>query len=433
MKLTIHRGTKEIGGSCIEVASGGTRIIIDLGLPLIDKKGEPFDSNVLKGKAIEDLISENILPDVKGLYSNGARGIDAIFLSHSHQDHYGLLTHIHPDIPVYMSHGAKALIEISDLFIPNRANLRNTKLFMMWQPLEVGDFIITPYLVDHSAPDAAAFLVESRSVGKRLFYSGDFRGHGRKKVVLGNLVSHPIRDVDCLVMEGTMLGRSDKGYEDENTVEARMTEIFKTKQNIAFVFCSSQNIDRLVSVYCAVKRTQKMLVMDLYTAYILDSLKVISDKLPQYWWEDIRVKYSKHHADVLANNELKKLLYEYKRAKIELEEINRDKKKIVMLVKDNSIFRVFLKHLGNLAGAIAIYSMWEGYLDRSNLRETLKQKGIELEIIHASGHATERDLKRLAEAFKPKCLVPIHTFQPQEYVLLFDNVHMLNDGEELVI
>jgi ribonuclease J len=150
-------------------------------------------------------------------------------------------------------------------------------------------------------------------------------------------------------MEGTMLGRGDKGYEDEDAVEARMTEIFRLKENIAFVFCSSQNIDRLVSVYRAVKRTQKMLVIDLYTACILDSLKVISDKLPQYWWEDIRVKYSKHHADVLANSELKKLLYKYRRAKIELEEINRDKKKVVMLVKDNSTFRVFLKHLGNLA------------------------------------------------------------------------------------
>lgn len=121
MKLTIHRGTKEIGGSCIELASGGTRIIIDLGLPLVDKEGEPFDSNILKGKAIQDLIGENILPDVKGLYTSGDQGVDAIFLSHSHQDHYGFLRYIHPDIPVYMSQGAKALIEISALFIPSRA------------------------------------------------------------------------------------------------------------------------------------------------------------------------------------------------------------------------------------------------------------------------------------------------------------------------
>jgi ribonuclease J len=34
MQVSIHRGTKEIGGSCVEVISSGKRLIIDLGLPL---------------------------------------------------------------------------------------------------------------------------------------------------------------------------------------------------------------------------------------------------------------------------------------------------------------------------------------------------------------------------------------------------------------
>ena len=34
MQACIHRGTKEIGGSCVEVISSGKRLIIDLGLPL---------------------------------------------------------------------------------------------------------------------------------------------------------------------------------------------------------------------------------------------------------------------------------------------------------------------------------------------------------------------------------------------------------------
>lgn len=35
MNLTIHRGSKEIGGSCVEVESQGQRLLIDIGLPLI--------------------------------------------------------------------------------------------------------------------------------------------------------------------------------------------------------------------------------------------------------------------------------------------------------------------------------------------------------------------------------------------------------------
>ena len=433
MKLIIHRGAREIGGSCVELASGNSRIIIDLGLPLIDKKGESFNSSVLQGKSIEGLISENILPDVKGLYTNDTPGVDAILLSHSHQDHYGLLCHIHSDIPVYMSPGAKILIEISDLFIPVKVKLPNVIILKRWQPVEIGDFVVKPYLVDHSAPDARAFLVKSRSTGKRLFYSGDFRGHGRKKVVFDNLISHPVKHVDCLVMEGTMLGRADKEYESEDAVEAKMAEIFRLKENIAFVFCSSQNIDRLVSIYRAVKRTRQTLVIDLYTAYILQSLKGISCKLPQSWWDDIKVIYSQHHAEVLANNKLKNFLYRCKGAKIEKQELNRGKKNIVMVAKYNYDFMGLLGYIDDLVGAVAIYSMWEGYLERSNLRETLKQKGIELQTIHTSGHATEQDLKRFAEAFEPKCLVPIHTFQPCEYLSLFPNVHILNDGEEFIL
>lgn len=434
LKLIIHRGTREIGGSCIELASGKTRVIIDLGLPLVDKEGEPFDGDILRGKAIGDLIGENILPNVKGLYNNsGDREIDAIFLSHSHQDHYGLLGYIHPDIPVYMSQGAKILIEISNLFIPVKVNLPNVLVLEKWQPVEIGDLIVKPYLVDHSAPDARAFLVKSKSTGKRLFYSGDFRGHGRKKVVLDNLISHPIKNVDCLVMEGTMIGRTDKGYENEDAVEAKMAEIFGLKENIAFVFCSSQNIDRLVSIYRAAKRTQQTLVIDLYTAYILHSLKGISHKLPQYWWDDIKVIYFQHHAEVLANNELRNFLYRCRSAKIEREDVSRDKKNIVVVAKYNYDFMSLLGYIDDLAGAVAIYSMWEGYLEKSNLRETLKQKGIELETVHTSGHAIERDLKRLADTFKPKCLVPIHTFQPREYLALFPNVHMLDDGEEFIL
>ena len=33
MKLTIHRGAKEIGGTCIEIQSENSKILIDFGLP----------------------------------------------------------------------------------------------------------------------------------------------------------------------------------------------------------------------------------------------------------------------------------------------------------------------------------------------------------------------------------------------------------------
>jgi ribonuclease J len=34
MRARIHRGANEIGGSCVELESGGARLVLDIGLPL---------------------------------------------------------------------------------------------------------------------------------------------------------------------------------------------------------------------------------------------------------------------------------------------------------------------------------------------------------------------------------------------------------------
>ena len=36
MKITIHRGTQEIGGSCVEIWTETTRIVVDFGMPLVN-------------------------------------------------------------------------------------------------------------------------------------------------------------------------------------------------------------------------------------------------------------------------------------------------------------------------------------------------------------------------------------------------------------
>jgi ribonuclease J len=430
VKLIIHRGSKEIGGSCVEVSAGETRAIIDLGMPLVDACKKPFNSKALGGKSIKELVDGHVLPAVSGLYDGEKSGINAIILSHAHQDHYGFLRYINPDIPVYMSMGAKILIEISDLFIPTKANLRNVVPFEMWHPFNIGDLTITPYLVDHSAFDAAAFLIESD--GKKMFYSGDLRGHGRKKVLFDKLLSSPPGDIDYLLLEGSMLGRENGQYQDEKAVEERMVNLFRKKDNIAFVFCSSQNIDRLVSIYRAVKRSGSLLVIDLYTAYILDRLSTISKHLPQFDWDEVRVKYFQSHAKVLVDSNQKELLYKYRKAKIEIEDIDKNKKNIVMLMRDNSIFRACLRKLTNLEGALAIYSMWDGYVT-DKFRDILAERGISYEHVHTSGHAVVSDLQRLADAINPGCIIPIHTFNPQNYPSLFRNVRLVADGEEISV
>jgi len=77
MKLIIHRGTHEIGGTCIELQSQNSKILIDFGMPLVDEKREPFDSDEIKNKSKEELIKIGVLHSIEGIYKDEQPMFDA--------------------------------------------------------------------------------------------------------------------------------------------------------------------------------------------------------------------------------------------------------------------------------------------------------------------------------------------------------------------
>ncbi|PIZ15218.1 hypothetical protein COY51_05870 [Candidatus Desantisbacteria bacterium CG_4_10_14_0_8_um_filter_39_17] len=428
MKFIIHRGTHEIGGSCVEVFSeSGSRIVIDIGMPLTDKNGEKFDINKYKELTGPELVEKKILPDIHGFYKwdKEHKVIDGLLISHPHIDHYGFLVYLNPEIKYYLGEDAKKLIDITAIFTRVRGFIKNYLAIEDRKSFEIGDFKITPYLVDHSAFDAYAFLIEAD--GKKLFYSGDFRGHGRKGILFRRFLKIGPDNVDVLLLEGTMLGGGRQVCETEEKVQLRIQKILKERKNIVFFFASSQNIDRLVSAYKACLKTDSIFVIDLYTAFILHRLKKETSHIPQFDWDNIRVKFFKSHADSLARSGNKESLYLFNRCKIEMPEINAKKDNILMLQRDNSIFPSVLKHIKNIMGATIIYSIWEGYLTEK-FKEFCAQKGLNIEKIHTSGHAPIETLERFKEKIKPTITIPIHTMEPKRYKNLFGRVHILEDG-----
>ena len=203
MRICIHKGTKEIGGTCVEIESQGKRLVLDVGLPLDCGNAGDFPLHPISGFDAPD-------PSLLG-----------VIISHPHQDHYGLAFRLPKETNFLIGKAAEAILAASNLFSPGGVELENTAHLEDRKPISLDPFKITPYLVDHSAYDSYAVLVEAD--GKRLFYSGDFRAHGRKASLFEKLMSNPPKDVDVVMMEGTCIGREndDREFPSESDLESR--------------------------------------------------------------------------------------------------------------------------------------------------------------------------------------------------------------------
>jgi len=162
MKACIHRGARQIGGTCIEVVeSSGARLILDVGTPLDTDAGSA---------ELPSTLGQNV--DVAG-----------VVVSHPHTDHYGLVGSLPAEAPILIGESAQAILEAAGDFIPSRASFANTIALQDRKTVELGAFRITPYLMDHSAYDSYAILVEAD--GNSLFYTGDLRAQAQDSWVTG--------------------------------------------------------------------------------------------------------------------------------------------------------------------------------------------------------------------------------------------------------
>lgn len=424
MKLTIHRGTHQIGGSCVELQSGDTRILVDAGTPL-PKPGEKTDYFRLTRD--ERFARGLLLKTVAGLYKwDQTNPFNAILISHSHQDHYGQLYDVNSNIPIYVSAGALALIKAAFYFkgkdFPFTTNILQDK-----KPIDIKEFKITPYPADHSGFAALSFLIEAE--GEKVFYSGDFRAHGKKKWCYENMIKNPPKDIDCLIMEGTSINREDENCLIEIEVRNKLEDIFKKANNLIFFACSTTNIDRICALYSACRRAGKTLVIDPYTAYILSSIENIAKNIPQPFWRNIRVLFAPDTNTTRLIGD-KKYLKFYK-SKISYKEIQDKKDKFV--IKTSSAIRLGFAGKNLIGGATLIYSMYRRYLDNKE-KNFWDKYGITPQYLHTSGHADIATLRQFADVLNPKKIIPIHTDHPEEFRKYFGNkVLDVQDGEVIEI
>ena len=405
MRACIHRGSGEIGGNCVELEQDGFRIVLDVGRPLAAGRHQ-----------------EVPLPDVPGLASGDDPHLLGVILSHSHQDHWGLMPQVHPDVPRYIGKAAANILRAAE-FWGTGIDLAETGHLENRQPLVLGPFTITPYLNDHSAFDGYSLLIEAG--GSRLFYTGDFRGHGRKGRLFHELLAKPPADVDVLMCEGTNVHREDLGDGAEQTPtetqgEKDLTATLRGTDGFVVVLGSPQNIDRLVTTYRAGLRAKRDLVVDLYAADVAAAtgratVPQLSDDWPRvhvYLPHTQRVRILKSKEFHRVAGLLTKRLF--------VENLAAEPSKYVLFGSFQAELPRLLATSRLKIGAV-VWSMWDGYLAGASgvrLQSQLAEAGIPLIHHHTSGHARPQQLQELVAAMAPGRVVPIHTDSPEDLVTL---------------
>jgi ribonuclease J len=433
MQLIVHRGTHEIGGNCVELRSGATRLVIDVGMPLVDANGESFDSQSLEGKSAEELLADGTLPDVPGLFDRRPSP-DGILISHAHADHTGLLRYTRKEIPVYLSPGTSDMMYVALKFARQRGVARaRQQRFSSEVPFTLGDFTITAHPVDHSAFDSMAFIIEAE--GKRILYSGDLRRHGRKPGMARDLIKAArAAPIDVMLMEGTHISPTEEPRVTEQDLEQELVGILREARGIALACFSPLHVDRLVTFYRAATRADRTFVADPYAGLVMHKASQHSGVPDAKVAANLRVYYDRRFERSCEKRGLGYVSEKFASKRVRMDELRGRPTGFVMVFRPGMIESDFDGDLPPRARCV--YSYWSGYLAKPqwvDLQERLKSVGGDFVKAHTSGHILPGDFEKLVREINPGRLVPIHTSKPEAFREHFDNVVTLADGEALEV
>ena len=433
MKVKIHRGVGQIGGCIVEVSAfdkkrrRDTKIMLDCGRNL-----PPLDDP----RAVDNM-------EIKGLTSGDSK-YDAVFVTHHHADHCGLLGRVNNDIPIYMSSITKGVLDIVSDFI-NRRPLRAIETITEGEWISVHNMRIMPLIVSHSARGAVMYLVEAN--GKRVLYTGDFNDIEENSYRLIKETG----TINALLCEGTNIEIENE--KTEENVLLRAVQIMEQTNEEIFVLCSTTNINRIEAIAsacnaCSPKRTmvidqfmnailkqvgyniRKTIQINRFMSYFVE--KGESPRIDKHiWCKDFIPGYIKadelaamQNLTIMVRQSMGKFLVRLGRHKLRL--------KIEGKAKDCNIKRDEVIEQKPFSNSTLIYSMWTGYKGSKYTSDFLKlctDLGMKIEDLHISGHAYREQIKTAIEEIDPITVIPIHTENEEAYKGLHKNITTIPNGK----
>ncbi len=410
MRITVHRGTDQIGGCITEYEHNGWRLFVDY--------GEQLPGTAVAGSPLK----------IEGL-NCGDLSRSALLVTHYHGDHIGNISEVPTEVPIYMGkitrdiaiEHSKRLGTVDKDYALMARRLEDVGTFTPGEIFAFGDFRVLPVVIDHSAFDAYAFRIETDGV--KVFHTGDFRVHGFRGGKLRMVLEVIVGKVDYVVCEGTNVSRADATQLSEYVLKQRFISAFRRhKYNV--VYLSSTNIDRLFGLYHAALEAHRPFYVDSYQKSIMDIVAGhdhIWKKVSLYNYDSnfAPIALWERGGDFVVRDEFKDKL---------------ERRGYVLIARGNEKFDRLIEQMPPMDKKRYL-SMWNGYIDPVKAaynQKLAKSLGNKFEYMHTSGHVDMDSLKTIIGLLSPKAVIPIHTDDPlgfNEMIGTTWSVLLLNDGE----
>ncbi|HQQ25228.1 MAG TPA: MBL fold metallo-hydrolase [Methanomassiliicoccales archaeon] len=332
MKITVYGGAGVVGGNKIYVDLGDRGAFLDF--------GEPFDVNNLycsefvnprTGRGLRDYIRLGMLPPLdcyrSDLYPVDLPAadmppvrVDALFLSHAHQDHFGHAGFLREDIPIIASPMTYAILRASselgrsdmatDIFdhVVREPKKGEPRVLVATKGKEKGvrgrRWVLTgkviedepdwrrgdlcevtegsgqlngleyrAFPVDHSIYGATAFALR-RGEGEWVIYSGDLRMHGAYGEDTARFAEEAGKlSPKILIVEGTRIGRPTPEREiTEDIVHQNCLAAVEEGTGLTIADFSARNYERLDTFIDIARRTGRRMVVTYKDVALLRSV-----------------------------------------------------------------------------------------------------------------------------------------------------------------
>ena len=437
--LTFYGGAGEIGGNKFLLEEKKAKIYLDFGQSF--DFGEDYFFEYLQPRSVNGLecyFEFGLIPRVPKLYSKDMLrftdlpykkpDIDGVFITHHHSDHTGHLPFIDEDIPVYMGHGTKKLIDIYHTLYSSLVDIgehNNLNLFKSGDEIKVKHLTLKPIHVEHSTPGAYGYIIET-SQGNIVF-TGDFRRHGPMQEFTDEFIEKAAKSKPfCMICEGTRMTPDPEKQYTEAGVYEKVKGIIQASKGLVFAEFSMSNIDRFKTFYRAAEEEGRKLVVDTKYAYLLDNLKDkvgVSDPKTD---ENMKVYFRLCKSCEFCESDYRKLEKDYMQNMITYKELTKNPKDYLLVTGFNKLMELIYLQPEK---ADYIYSSSEHFLEgednkqkRRVLENWLNHFKINIHHAHCSGHAGKSDLEYTIKNINPDILIPVHTHNPEEFKKIHDNV-----------